>query len=250
MTVLCLASATGAPGVTSTAVGLTMFWPRDVLLVDTDRDAGQAVLAGFLQGADAGGRGLGAFAQSHRERRSVNLLDQGFQLIEDPNTRRMFVPGFPHPGAAGLFAQVWVELAAAISDVSSGFDVLIDAGRVGRELPEPIVATADQLLLVVRSQLRAVAAMGAVVDAVRERCLLHDTKLGLMVVGPQRPYDSADISRQFGVPVVATLPWDPAAAEFLSDGEAVRRFERTPLARAFADTALALTQTQALGRAS
>ena len=34
MAVITLTSATGAPGVTTAALGLALTWPRDVLLVD------------------------------------------------------------------------------------------------------------------------------------------------------------------------------------------------------------------------
>ncbi|MDO5501348.1 MAG: hypothetical protein Q4F67_16900, partial [Propionibacteriaceae bacterium] len=39
------------------------------------------------------------------------------------------------------------------------------------------------------------------------------------VVAAERPYSAAEISAQFGLPVWAQVPWDPRAAEVLSDGE-------------------------------
>ena len=50
MAVIVLASASGAPGVTTTGLGLAMCWPRPVVLVDADPVGGSAILAGYLQG--------------------------------------------------------------------------------------------------------------------------------------------------------------------------------------------------------
>ena len=44
MAVLVLCSPVGSPGATTTALGLALGWPRDVLLADCDRDPSQAVL--------------------------------------------------------------------------------------------------------------------------------------------------------------------------------------------------------------
>ncbi|MGJ3508414.1 hypothetical protein [Enemella sp. A6] len=241
MAVVCLASATGAPGVTTTSVGLAMFWPRDVVLVDVDRDAGQPILAGFLQGQDGGGRGMGAHAAAHREGRRLEPLTQVFHLIEDATVKRLFHPGFAHPAAAALFAPVWTDFTAALGELRGGFDIVLDAGRVGPGLPEPLLALADLLVLVVRSDLRSLAGLGGVIESVTERASLADTRVVLAVIGPQRPYSARDITAQFGHPVLVTLPWDPAAAEVLSDGAtSTRRFMRSSLARSLQDAALTL----------
>ena len=57
MAIVCLTSASGSPGVTTTAVGMAFSWPRPVLLVEADPTGGSGVLAGFLRGTtpyDAG----------------------------------------------------------------------------------------------------------------------------------------------------------------------------------------------------
>lgn len=246
MAVVCLASATGSPGVTTTALGLLGAWPRDVVLLDADRDAGQAVLAGFLRGQDAGGRGLGSVAAARREGRGINLLSEAFALLEDAGVNRLFIPGFAHPAAAALFQPMWPELAHAIADLNRGFDVLIDAGRVGAGLPEPLLDVADLLLLTVRSDLRALAGLGGVLGPLIEHAERRTVRCGLVVVGAGRPYSIGDIAAQFGVPVLASLPWDPATAAVLSDGAPGRRFERSALGRGFADAATELARINAV----
>jgi hypothetical protein len=48
MTITVLTSASGSPGVTTTALGLTLTWPESCMLIDGDYQ--QAVLTGYLQG--------------------------------------------------------------------------------------------------------------------------------------------------------------------------------------------------------
>lgn len=246
MAVVCLASATGSPGVTTTALGLLGAWPRDVVLMDTDRDAGQAVLAGFLRGQDAGGRGLGSVAADHRERRGINLLAEAFPLVEDAQINRLFIPGFAHPSAAALFQPIWSELAPAIADLNRGFDVLIDAGRVGVGLPEPVLHVTDLLLITVRSDLRALAGLGGIVGPLVDQAERRAVRCGLIVVGAGRPYSIGDIAEQFDLPVLASIPWDPATAPVLSDGAPGRRFERSALGRGFTDAASELARVSAV----
>jgi len=40
MALIALASATGAPGVSTTALGLALNWPRPVVLVEADPNGG------------------------------------------------------------------------------------------------------------------------------------------------------------------------------------------------------------------
>ena len=51
MALIVLASASGAPGVSTTALGLTLNWHRSVLLVDADPTGSSAVFAGYFQEA-------------------------------------------------------------------------------------------------------------------------------------------------------------------------------------------------------
>ena len=67
MSTVVLASASGAPGTTTTALGLALTWPTASVLVDADRAAAQTVLAGYLHGR-AAGVGLESVLQAHRER--------------------------------------------------------------------------------------------------------------------------------------------------------------------------------------
>ena len=57
MAVVTLSSASGSPGVTTTALGLALLWPRPVLLIEADPTGGSNLLAGYFRGTrqyDAG----------------------------------------------------------------------------------------------------------------------------------------------------------------------------------------------------
>jgi hypothetical protein len=248
MAVVILTSTSGSPGVTTLGVGLALTWPRSVILADCDPGAHQAVLAGFLAGRSAGGKGLLRVAEAHRDRRPLRevILDQCDVLAEDPGHRRLFLPGFTRPGSAGHFGGVWGDLAEAFDRLSdSGYDVIIDAGRLGSQgLPAPIVERAPLTCLVLRSNLRAVMSARVHLPTVRDHARLAEPAgpLGLIVVGESDPYSSTEVSKALGVPVLGAVAHDPHAAAHLSDGRPRhRRFEASPLIKSLQSLATTLT---------
>lgn len=224
MSVIVLTSAGHAPGVTTTAVGFAVNWPRPVLLVDADPHPSQAVLAGYLQGEDPCGRGLTALLSAHRERRAlVPLLDEAALELApaDPIPRR-FLPGFVNAGMVDLFASAWPEFSVALAGSSS--DVLVDAGRVGsRGLPPALAEIADLVLMVTRTSLVDLVALRLHLPALADS--LPADRLGLTLIGPDRPYTAKEIRSQFGLETVATIDWAPEQARVWSHGDApTRRF--------------------------
>jgi len=243
MATFVLCSASGAPGVTATALGLTLTWPRDVLLVDADRTPSQTVLAGYLRGASGQGLGLPGLLQAHRERRPLGeaLDEQSLPLPAPPPARgsdasaspgRRFVPGFANLGSIDVFSMVWGSLAEAFAD--AGRDVLVDAGRIGaRGLPDDLLRAAERVGVVVRSSLVSLAALRLYLGLLTEA--LPADRVGLVVVGPGRPYPAREIAGQFGVPVLAEVAWDAAGASELVEGQPLgARWRRTRLARSYA----------------
>ena len=246
MSTLVLCSASGAPGVTMTALGLALTWPRDVLLVDADRTPSQAVLAGYLRGAAGAGQGLIGVLQAHRERRSLAdaVVEQRLVLPDAPRRPgrveapepigRHFLPGFVHLGAIDLFSAVWAELGETLREAPH--DTLVDAGRIGhRGLPDGLVAAADTVAVVCRTSLPALAALRlhlpGLVDAAGSQ------RVGLVLVGPGRPYAAGEIAARFEVDVLAEIAWDAATAGDLADG--------VPLAPRWAEQALARSYARA-----
>lgn len=249
MAVIVLTSAPGSPGTTTTALALALTWPRDVLLADCDREPSQAIQAGYLRGADHGGRGLAALARLHREDRALapDLWRHTVALSESEAPQRRFLPGFSIPAAVRLFDHVWPELADAFAALDEqGIDVIVDAGAVGRGgLPLPLLARADAVCLVSRTSLRALAATRLYLPLLAEQLerLPVTKQLGLVLVGPNRPYASGEISAQFGVACWAEVGWNEKLAAVLSDGEPEpRRFGEGPFMNQFRAIGLRLTE--------
>lgn len=213
MSVLLLASAGHAPGVSALGVALALTWPEPVLLADADREPDQTVLAGYLQGVDPGGRGLGGLLQAHRERRP---LASALEAMTVPLAEGCdFLPGFSHPGMVSLFTPAWTDFAHALE--AAGRTVLVDAGRIGPGgLPPDLVTVCSGVVVVTRSRLVDLAALRLYLPLVVAAAGAE--RVGLAVVGPGRPYGSGEIAHRFGVPVWGKLAWQPAEAEVFASG--------------------------------
>lgn len=227
MAIVVLTSAGHAPGVTTTALGLALAWPRPVLLVDADRTPTQAVLAGYLRGEHPGQHGLGRILQALRERRPVEevLDDETVELPALLSTERpaRFLPGFPHPGVVGLFASAWPDLMVALA--ARDGDVLIDAGRIGADgLPAAVTQYADLTLAVTRTSLVALAGLRLYLPGLAEA----SGETALLLIGSGMPYGRAEVQEQFATTIAAEVSHAPLHAAVLSDG--------TPPPRRFVDS--------------
>lgn len=239
MGIVVVASAGGSPGATTTALGLALTWPRDVVLADCDRHPSQAVLAGYLRGLPAGSQGLMGLSEALRARdgRSIVLDEQLVWLATGPGTQRRFLPGFTHPRSAMLFEPYWPRLVAQLADLGlQQTDAVVDWGRLDADgIPFSLLEGAHTVLLLTRSSLPALAAVRLALPSLAEAMSDVGAELQLSVVGGARPYPAAEISEQLGVPLVADLPWDPGCAGVLSDGApGSQRLAQRPLWRGLA----------------
>lgn len=252
MAVLALTSAKGAPGVSTTALAMTLLWPRAALLAECDPAGGSSVLAGYLRGTVDHSRGLLplALAQRH-DALEQGLWPQTVPLTGDPHAAsvaagagdRWLLPGLSDAAQAPSTAALWGPLGSLLASLErAGTDVIVDAGRLGTaHAPTAILRQADLVLLVMSTNLPAVAAAKARLNLLREDLSVtgtagrldgHLSNLGLLLVGEGRPYSAKEISTACGVPVVASLAWDPASAEVLAAGATPgRRFDSSPLVR-------------------
>jgi hypothetical protein len=249
MAILLLTSTGGSPGVTTLAVGLALTWPRPILLADCDPGAHQAILAGYLSGRSISGKGLLRVAEAHRDRRPLRevVLDQTLPLSAEPDTRRLFLPGFTRPGSAMHFGAVWEDLAEALDRLADvDIDVIIDGGRMGPAGPPAALLERSALTAVVlNSTLRSVMSTRVHLQTLRDHPRLASTDrghLGLIVIGEGQPYRSSEISRALDVPVITSVAHDRQTAAHLSDGRPRhRRFETSPLIRSIRDASSQLS---------
>ncbi|MGW6130782.1 hypothetical protein ACWFNE_12225 [Cellulomonas sp. NPDC055163] len=241
MTLLVLCSASGAPGVTTTALGLGWVWPlvhpeRRVLVVDAD-PAGSGVLPGYLHAGVVAGGGVLALA-AERSRPGPNaFLDEALAL--DPGASRMVLLGFTSTAQARAVTPVWEALtdAARVLD-AAGVDVVVDAGRLGhRYEPAVLLQAADAVAVVLASSLRAVTTTAAALRDLRAS-RGPGSRTTAVVVGERRPYSTREISTELELeplPPVAVDRW--AAGALAEAGSTGWRFERSALLRSARDLA-------------
>ena len=229
MAVIALTSASGSPGVTTTALGLALLWPRPVLLVEADPTGGSGLLAGFFRGSREYDGGLIEVALSPLG--VADALAEVIQPIE--GSQASYIAGTrSHSQAAGL-RDLWEPLAGALADLeTTGQDVIVDAGRLGLSgSPEPLLTTADLTLLLTRSTLPSLAAARSWTESVR-RGGLGWAHPGVVLVGEGQPYRAAEVTSVLGLPVVAAIADDPdSAAVYHRGATPPRRFESGPLTR-------------------
>jgi Flp pilus assembly CpaE family ATPase len=262
MSLIVLVGAKGAPGVTTTALALATTWPlapdaaspdglpvasARVSLVDADL-AGSGIAAGYLRGAVPDGASLVSVAIRGALSRAV--LPE-MVALDETGTRAVLL-GVNDPAQATSVAPV---LLATIESLLGVGDVLVDVGRVTRLADIPVIAEvverADVVLVVCRSSLASVSSARHLAAQLRSQAAgsAREGRLGLAVVGPGRPYPTADVAAAVGLPVLAELPWDPDAAEVFSDGAAPSwRFARSVLLRAARATASDLAGRTTLAR--
>jgi len=229
MAVVCLTSASGSPGVTTTAMGMAFSWPRPVLLVEADPTGGSGVLAGFLRGTSPYDAGLIELALS-----PLGTADALRDVVRPLSPNVSFVAGIRSHAQATALRDVWEPLAAALRELDdNGQDVIVDAGRLGlMGSPTPLLDAADAALLVTRATLPAISAARSWAETVRLPATgwRHP---GLLLIAEGQPYRATEVSKVLGMPVVADLPDEPAAAAVYHRGAAPpKHFETGPYIRA------------------
>lgn len=215
MAVIALTSASGAPGVTTTAVGLALLWPRPVLLIDADPSGSSAIPAGYFRGAREYDGGLIELAYSPAE--VADSLPDVIRPIA--GSHASLVAGVRTPSQAGALRDLWDPLSNALAGLDeAGQDVIVDAGRLSLQgTPGPVLASADVTVLLSRSSLPALAAAKTHAEAIQKtggwRCP------AIILVGEGQPYRAHEVSRVLGLPVLSTIADDPTSAAVFTYGQ-------------------------------
>lgn len=234
MSLLVLTSASGSPGVTSSALGLALTWPRPVLLLEADPTGGSAILAGYLRGQTAPTDSLIDLALANRHGQLLEALPEVTMKIE--GTPVSLVPGTRSHIQARSLVSLWDPLTSALKGLErTGQDVIVDAGRLGLAgFPEPLMYAADLCLLTTRSDLVSLSGARSWAQTLLagfER-VGGGASLGVLMVGAGDPYTAREVGKVLQVPVTASLAWDPPAARVFGKGAtAPRRFDSSPLVR-------------------
>lgn len=220
MAIIAMASGSGSPGVTTMALGLALTWPRSVVVIEADPSGSNGLLAGHFRGTSQASDGLYELVMAGRNGDIAGLLP--LVAMPVPQSRVMVVPGIRSPEQAWTLDAFWPLLLPVLRDLeSTGQDVIVDVGRLGLAGSASLLFTeADLALLVTRSHLPALAGARPWAAMLRESfaAIAGGDRLGLLVIGPGRPYSSRNIADAVGLPAVASVGWDPDCAGVLSMG--------------------------------
>jgi hypothetical protein len=225
-----LLSAGGSPGVTTTALALTLGWPSQVILAECDPSGGD-VLAGLFAGHMPAAKGLLPLAVEAG--RSPDALAETLwrQLIAlDDEHSRYLLAGISDPRQVTGVAPAWPALAAALAGLPA--DVIADCGRLDADGgPRPVLAAASLAVLVLRPTLRQVSKARPRIEMLTQLAG-RQPPLSIVLVG-EGSYAPREVSRALGLRVAGVMPHDRKTASVLSDGTGSRRAVSTrPLIRA------------------
>lgn len=251
MSTLGIASLATSPGVTTTALALTMAWTRPVMLVEADVSKPSSVVAGLMQGALPPDTGLMGVAQAAGMQAVTeqDLWDFALALPQDDEAGmgRWVLPALSEPTAARQMRSFWPDLLRVLRDLDAHpVDAIVDLGRIeDRHGRHDLITDTDHLALLVRSDLGSVAALHAYLPALeadRAARGASETISVIVVDDLAHKLKSSQISRFLGVPVTGRIPHSPQAAAALSGGISVSARTRRPLESAARATVAALAQ--------
>ena len=261
MATIVLASASGSPGVTTSALGLAFSWPRPVLLVEADPTGGSGIYAGYFQGKVEPTAGLIDLALAHRQGTLAESLPQVVRTWP-PSTVSLLAGVRSHDQAASLIG-LWEPLVPVLRELrDNGQDVIVDAGRLGLAgWPAPLVMSADLTLMVTRNSLPALAGARSWASGLRTgfetagglhrfgvllvdesgrwpmtpvRATGRSRGRGVLGVPRVRPYTDRQVAKTLQTGVIASLPWAPEEADCYSHGaKPPRKWQTSPLVRAY-----------------
>lgn len=254
--IISLVSAAGSPGVSTTAVGLSLAWDRPVLLIEGDPTGSSAMLTGYLRQYAADGI-ISVFDLAVRLRQTGSIPNLMEAALAVPETTVGLLSGLRSHTQARAMSQAWPRILTELQGLdAAGVDVILDIGRLGLEgFPTLLLENSDLVVLVTRSTLPAIVAVNSWLPGLRQHLDDRGVAVVLLTIGAGRPYTKQEIEAQLKVPVAVDLPQDPVTAEVFHLGTTpTARFKRSPLYRALppAVTALRthLAAPQHLGGAS
>lgn len=232
MSLVCVGSAHGSPGATTTALAIAATWPqqRPCLLVEADPFGG--VIAARYGLGDS--PGLSSLAATARRGLDDDVVWQHAQQLPGG------IPILVGPPTAEEAHAVLRDLARILADwavADADIDVIVDCGRISPGSPMATAMTAgDQVLVVTRpsiDQLRPAAARSAALTSAGVRS-------ALLLVG-DHPYGPDEVAATLGVDVAGVIAWDPRTAAVLTGSHgAVRDLRRSRLVRSAATLAAEL----------
>lgn len=268
MAIITLASVTGSPGVSTTAVALALQNPKPTMLIEADISKTSSILPGTLQGQVKHTTGLteAAVANQRNDLTAQVLWDQTVELAPDT----VLVPGFRTlSGAAGTTPGFWRELIHAATPLeTSGWDVIIDLGRLRfNDIRLPLIREADSVSLIIDGTLPSFAAAHSHIHALDEHgystptgwlltalgeighasyvnMVYADLPRGRWAYPSNYLFPSTYFQKNLGIKMLGKLPWDPQnASPYLWGADGPRNAKKAPYVRTIDALLTAYTDT-------
>jgi hypothetical protein len=214
VSLVVLASAKGAPGVSVASLALAAVWPRPVLVAECDTSGGDLAPRWGLRPTPS----LLTLAAAARRQLSVDELWRHTQRLPSPDGtgQAAVLVGPPAAEQAMALGRLWGALGPALAQLPDA-DVLADCGRLVPGAPSAqLLGHATLVLLVSRPSPEGIAHARTRLLALQQ----VGVEAGLVLVG-ERPYGLAEVREALDAarvrPVlVAVLADDPRAAAMLA----------------------------------
>ena len=227
MSIIALASAKGAPGVTTTTLAMAGVWSGRVVVAECDPFGG-TIAARF--GLPPSPGLLSLASQSRHQLRAESLRSHMQRLPPGGVPVLLGVQTFEQAMAVG---RTWSLLPPALAGL--GVDVLVDCGRLLPDAPsQAVLEAADLVLLVTRPTVEEIAHLERRLGPLEE----DGRTTGVALVGDV-PYSRRTVADRLTAdglrtPVLGVLADDPEAANMLCGRPSRRRAAaRSQLARSY-----------------
>lgn len=231
MSIIAFTSVGTSPGITSTAIALTLAWPRPAVLIEADTSKPSTVVSGYMRGSVSSHHGLTALTQIHgvhgidRNALWESMLPLASDIDDIPEGHNKYVlAAHSNPDVAAASSSFWSSLSTHLPNLSEGIDVIIDLGRWNgsSDYRNGLLSTADWAFFGTRLSLQSVAALRSRIDAAIELRtshghLDHHSILGYSV--PAGGYPLAELARFFNVRSSGTIPFDPRWGAVYAEGQ-------------------------------
>ncbi len=237
MTVYALASAKGAPGVSTVAAALACAWPGPVVLADLDPVGGDVMWRNTTTSGAPLDPDRGLLSLAAAVRRGAAQADLAEHLQRTALGTDVLV-GITSPDQLAGLGAAWAQLPAVFGQHAG--DVLIDCGRIAGGSPVmPVFTRADVVVLVTRPDISSVAHLRERLRSLRPTLGLGGPGARPVAVVVTTSYrdtrSTADLQQlldadRLGVTVIGIAAEDDKGARIL-DSQRVGQVRRTLLGR-------------------
>jgi hypothetical protein len=216
---IAVCSVTGSPGVTTWSVALAARWPQPARTVVVECDpSGGSVAARF---GLAAAPGLVSLTAAARRDTTAGLLWSHIQPLPGGLPVVVAPAGADYTRAAlHTLLDSRRQSVSVLRGAAMAADavVIVDCGRLDSTSPAVAIAReADRVLLLVRPRVDELTQLAAGLSMVD----LWAMRPSLLLVGPG--YSAGEVTRELGVPVVASIPRDDKGARALCGHAGPRR---------------------------